>query len=70
MIRYTARNGTTFQFDPDRRELHVLGTEGADAVELDFEDVREFLQYVDDRAEALSEEDAPSDADVTACAAD
>ena len=71
MIRYTARNGTNFHFDPVCGELRVIGTGGeAESVELDLQDLREFLQHLDDRSEALSEEDVPSDADITAVAAD
>jgi hypothetical protein len=71
MIRYTARHGTTFHFDPDCHALQVLGADAEGlAVELDLEDLREFLQYVDDRTEAVSEEDVPCDGDTAAVGAD
>jgi hypothetical protein len=74
MLRYTARNGTTFHFDPaSAGRIQVISAEDDDPlvgepVALDLEDLREFLQHLDDRAEAL--EDLETDADCTAVGPD
>ena len=76
MIRYTARNGTTFQFDPAtidaaNRWVHVIAPdeEGTgDPVAVDLDDMREFLQHLEDRLETT--EDVETDADCTAVGPD
>jgi hypothetical protein len=77
MIRYTARNGTTFQFDPaasleaPTRWVHVIGTdddETGEPVAVDLDDLREFLQHLDERLEMT--EDVETDADCTAVGPD
>ena len=72
MIRYTARNGTTFHFDPDAAGcwVHVIAAddESGEAVAVDLEDMREFLQHLEDRCEAM--QDLPTDADCAAVGPD
>ena len=70
MLRYTARNGTTFQFDPQQHGcIHVIAADDPhESIELDLEDLREFLQHLEDRLEQL--EDLPTDADLTAVGPD
>ena len=70
MLRYTARNGTTFQFDPTEREcVRVIHADDpGESVDLDVEDLREFLQHLEDQLDQLH--DLPSDADCSSVAAD
>ena len=72
MIRYTARNGTTFQFDPAAAGswVHVITADEdtGEAVAVDLEDMREFLQHLEERSEAM--EDVPTDADCAAVGPD
>jgi hypothetical protein len=72
MIRYTARNGTTFQFDPATAPgcVHVIAAEEetGDPIAVDLDDMREFLQHLDDRLEAT--EDVETDADCAAVGPD
>ena len=77
MIRYTARNGTTFQFDPaacmdaTNRWVHVIAPDdenGGDPVAVDLDDMREFLQHIEDRLEMT--EDVEMDADCTSVGPD
>ena len=73
MLRYTARNGTTFQFDLTEREcVHVIHADDpGEPVALDVEDLREFLQHLEDQLDQLGQlHDLPSDADASAVAAD
>ena len=69
MLRYTARNGTTFHFDAaavDCVQLISPDQEGS-PLPVDLEDLREFIQYLDDQ---LAGEDAESDADAAAVSSD
>ena len=76
MIRYTARNGTTFQFDPTtpldapNRWVQVIAPddESGVPVAVDLDDMREFLQHLEDRLETT--EDLETDADCTAVGPD
>ncbi|MEO6437316.1 MAG: hypothetical protein ABIP55_16355 [Tepidisphaeraceae bacterium] len=69
MLRYTARNGTTFQFDPNCAEsVHIYADDPTETITLDVEDLREFLQHLDDRSELLG--DMPMDADLTSVGPD
>ena len=72
MIRYTARNGTTFQFDPAAAGcVHVIAAEDEEAglpIAVDLEDVREFLQHLEERLDAMA--DIESDADCAAVGPD
>ena len=71
MIRYTARNGTTFQFDPAAAGwVHVIAAdeESGEAIAVDLDDLREFLQHLEDRCEAMA--DMEDDADCTAVGPD
>jgi hypothetical protein len=76
MIRYTARNGTTFQFDPaasleaDTRWVHVIAADDESGLPgaVDLDDMREFLQHLDDRLEQT--EEIETDADCTAVGPD
>lgn len=71
MIRYTARNGTTFQFNPAASGwVHVIAAddEGGEPIAVDLEDLREFLQHLEERCEAM--EDIPTDADCAAVGPD
>jgi hypothetical protein len=67
MIRYTARNGTTFQMDDGECRLHVTSAhdeESAIGIDIDLDDLREFLEHLDQKT------DAPTDADAAAVSAD
>ena len=71
MTRYTARNGTTFLLDPTDDAVKVAGAGGAGdgdglVVSVDLEDLREFMQYIED-GEDVS---APTDADCAAVGPD
>ncbi len=70
MLRYTARNGTTFHLDPDA--LGAVNITSADcegsSIPVDLDDLREFVQYLDDLADALSGYE--SDADIAAVGPD
>jgi hypothetical protein len=70
MIRYTARNGTTFQFDPSAADwVHVIAADDlGQSVAVDLEDLREFLQHLEDHLE--SQDDHPTDADLAAVGPD
>jgi len=70
MLRYTARNGTTFQFDPQSSGcVNVITADDlSESVFLDLDDLREFLQHLEDRCELL--DDLPTDADLTAVGPD
>jgi len=72
MIRYTARNGTTFQFDPGATPgwVHVItcDEESGDPIAVDLDDMREFLQHLEERLDAMA--DMESDADCTAVGPD
>ena len=72
MIRYTARNGTTFQFDPAAAGwVHVIGSDDEIAGEpmaVDLDDIREFLQHLEERLDAMI--DMETDADCTAVGPD
>ena len=64
MLRYTARNGTTFQFEPEGVSVFITPVEEAAAVPIDLDDLREFLDYLEQPV------DATSDADAAAVSAD
>jgi hypothetical protein len=71
MIRYTARNGTTFQFDPAAAGwVHVIAADEdfGDPIAVDLDDIREFLQHLEERLDAMA--DVESDADCTAVGPD
>ena len=70
MLRYTARNGTTFQFEPDQDAcVHVMnGDDPDESLRLDVDDLREFLQHLEDRCGELA--DLPTDADLAAVGPD
>ena len=72
MIRYTARNGTTFQFDPTAAPgcVHVIAAEEetGDPIAVDLDDMREFLQHLEERLDAMADIDC--DADCTAVGPD
>jgi len=73
MIRYTARNGTTFQIDPAAAGwVHVIAADedlgDPIAVAVDLEDLREFLQHLEERLDAMY--DVETDADCTAVGPD
>ena len=70
MLRYTARNGTTFQFDPQSIDCVsvICADDPAESVALDVEDLREFLQHLEERCEVLG--DMPTDADMAAVGPD
>ena len=71
MIRYTARNGTTFQFDPAAAGcVHVIAAEEeiGDPIAVDLDDLREFLQHLEERLDAMC--DIESDADCAAVGPD
>jgi len=70
MLRYTARNGTSFHFDPaqaDSVQLISPDQEGP-PIAVDLEDLREFMQYLEEHLEAR--EDTESDADAAAVSSD
>jgi hypothetical protein len=72
MTRYTARNGTTFLFDPQAEESVQLagaddnGASGGQTLTVDLDDLREFMQYLD----AGLDVHAPNDADCAAVGPD
>ena len=70
MIRYTARNGTTFHFDPNSADcVQVISSDpDGQPVPVDLEDLREFMQYLEDQIEAQTE--IESDADAAAVSSD
>jgi hypothetical protein len=72
MIRYTARNGTTFQFDPAAApgSVNVITAdeEFGDPIAVDLDDMREFLQHLEERLDAMADIDC--DADCTAVGPD
>jgi hypothetical protein len=71
MLRYTARNGTTFHFDPAAGDcVQVISPDVEDALvdvafPVDIEDLREFMQHLDDLAD-----DIETDADCSAVGPD
>ena len=72
MLRYTSKHGTTFQFDPDHVDhcLYITSpgaTDDADSMPIHFDDVCEFIQYVEGLA---GQNDAPQDADCAAVSQD
>jgi hypothetical protein len=72
MLRYTARNGTTFHFDPcagSSVRVFSPDAEESDATPVDLDDLREFVGYVDDVLEA-QDADFQTDADATAVGPD
>ena len=70
MLRYTARNGTTFQFEAHQDAcVHILNADDPDeSVKLDVDDLREFLQHLEDRSGELA--DLPTDGDLAAVGPD
>ena len=68
MTRYTARNGTTFLLDPTDEVVKVAGAGDADGlvISVDLEDLREFMQYIEDGDDVS----APTDADCAAVGPD
>jgi hypothetical protein len=72
MTRYTARNGTTFLFDPAAEEsVQVAGADDhvdgqSLTLSVDLDDLREFVQYL----EAGLDVQAPNDADCAAVGPD
>ena len=71
MIRYTARNGTNFQFDPAAAGwVHVIAADDdtGQAIAVDLEDMREFLQHLEERLDAM--EGVETDADCAAVGPD
>ena len=72
MLRYTARNGTTFHFDPGDTGSPSVLVISADSegppIPVDLEDLREFMQYLEDVIEGQA--DAEQDADLTAVGPD
>jgi hypothetical protein len=71
MIHYTARNGTTFHFDPLAPDSVQVTSPDFDGTEmpLDVEDLREFLQHLEDQPHLLSDY-FPPDADAAAVGCD
>ncbi|HYO08233.1 MAG TPA: hypothetical protein VER17_04620 [Tepidisphaeraceae bacterium] len=63
MLRYTARNGTTFHLDPDAaRCVQVISAEcDGSLVSIDLDDLREFLAYADDVLGAQREPETDAD---------
>ncbi len=72
MLRYTARNGTTFHFDlcdASPASVHVVSADSeGPPIPVDLDDLREFMQYLEDVIE--SQAGAESDADLTAVGPD
>ena len=73
MLRYTARNGTTFHFDPAADpcspSVQVISADHDGAsIPVDLDDLREFMQYLEDVIECQA--DAETDADLTAVGPD
>ena len=67
MLHYTARNGTTFQFDEELNDdfVYLIGSDSdLPQVAVELADLREFLQYLEERS------DAESDADLAAVGPD
>ena len=49
MLHYTARNGTTFLFDPQASDVQVIGSDQeGPPLPLDVDDLREFLEHLED----------------------
>jgi hypothetical protein len=72
MLRYTARNGTTFLFPASNDAVYVISQDYDEAgvpVALDLEDLREFLQHIEDRA-GNDDENLATDADLAAVGPD
>lgn len=70
MLHYTARNGTTFHFDPQlTNNVEVISADqDGPSVELDLDDLREFVQHLEEQCEFLA--DLPPDADAAAVGPD
>ena len=71
MIRYTARNGTTFSLDPAAAgwvQVIAPDEDFGHPIAVDLDDMREFLQHLEERLDAMS--DMESDADCTAVGPD
>jgi hypothetical protein len=64
MLRYTARNGTTFQFETNGDQLYVMPSDEPTAVHVDLSDLREFLGHLE------HPEDGPTDADAASVSSD
>jgi len=69
MLRYTARNGTTFHLDPVcTSQIEVISADAEGAVTaMDLEDIREFIGFLDDQLDGLMIE---TDADLSAVGPD
>jgi len=49
MLHYTARNGTTFHFNPQACDVQVMGSDhDGPPLPLDVDDLREFLEHLED----------------------
>ena len=70
MLRYTARNGTTFHLDPDACGcVHVISADHeGPPIPVDLDDMREFLQHLDELSGMMS--GFETDADMTAIGPD
>jgi hypothetical protein len=70
MLRYTARNGTTFHFDahPDNCVNVMSADSDGVSVPVALDDIREFLQHLDDLADQQG--DVETDADCSAVGPD
>jgi hypothetical protein len=70
MLRYTARNGTSFKYDPATSACVDVtpADEHGQPIPLNLDDLREFLQHLDDQAELLA--DLETDADIAGVGAD
>jgi hypothetical protein len=68
MTRYTARNGTTFLLAPETQHCVEVAGAADDGVivSVDLDDLREFMQYLDDGEDSQ----APNDADCAAVGPD
>jgi hypothetical protein len=72
MLHYTARNGTTFHFDPQYADsVQVTGSDHeGPPLPLDVDDLREFVQHLEDQPPQLCGEDYGYDADVASVGPD
>jgi len=70
MLHYTARNGTTFHFDPQACEVQVIGSDQeGPPLPLDVDDLREFLEHLEDGPHVFLH-NTDHDADVAAVGPD
>lgn len=71
MLHYTARNGTTFHFDPQfNPNVDVVSaSDVGESVQIDMDDMREFVQHFDDLCDQCLI-DLPPDADAAAIGPD